>query len=336
MTAPVLLALLLASKADVFVIPCARQHQEKGSPVTVRAGEPAALTVVVADEEACWSGDAGTLFRGHRCGELTSSVQHSTRWVLATPVPGDYDNTRRCAPEEIAKGCHEPIRYELVELEQLRGAARVDVWDVPRLAAPGTHRLAVRIMWHGRELASPGPTAAGEGDALAPSMLEIVVRRDDTYVGFLTELLGVPFVLGPARLPGVGHQAERRLGADCVALAIYGRRRLGEPLGYVAPLVLKGWTDLVGAADSLVAPDGRVADLGRVERGDILHFGFQTAILAEDNEPHGRLDDGDLVIHTFHGVAEEVRLGQLPYRQHAVEVRRWRPMSASVNATEQR
>jgi len=332
MTAPVLLALLLASKPDVFVVPSARQQQGMGSSVAVRVGEPARLSVVVADEAGCWSGEAGAVFRGHRCGEFPRAVQQSTRWVIATPVAGDYDNTRRCTPEQIAKGCHEPIRYDLAELEQLRGAVRVDVREVPRLAAPGTHRIAVRVVWHGRELASPGPTDASEGDALVPAMLEIVVRRDDTYVGYLTELLGVPFVLGPRRLPGVGHQTDQRLGADCVALVVYGRRRLGEPLGYVAPSVLKEWTTLVGSADSLVALNGQVADIGRVQTGDILHFGFQSAVLSKDNPPVGQLDENDVIIHTFHGVAEEVRLRQLPYRHHAVEVRRWPSMSKGATA----
>lgn len=336
MSGAALLALLLASAPDVFIAPVVPVLASAPAGLAVRKGEPARLTVVVAARDACWAGEAGTVFRGEPCLELPAAVQASSRWLLATASPRDYDNTRRCTPGEIARGCHEPIHYELVELEQLRGATGLDARDVPRLAAEGTHRLAVRLTWEGHELGSPGPRDAGEADALAPRMFELVTRRDDSYVGYLTELLGVPFVLGPGRLPGLGHQTDHRLGADCVALVIYGRRRLGEPRGYVAPAVLRQWTTLVGSAGALVGPVGRVADVGRVEAGDVLHFGFQSAVLSRDQPPLGRLDANDVVIHTFHGLAEEVRLGALPYGRHAVELRRWPGPPRGVQARRSR
>jgi hypothetical protein len=72
-----------------------------------------------------------------------------------------------------------------------------------------------------------------------------------------------------------------------------------------------------------MSEDGTVADVGEVKPGDVLYFGFQTAVLSRDLPPLGRLDAGDLVIHTYHGVAEEIPLGRLPYRRSAVEVLRW-------------
>lgn len=326
-------ALLLAA-GPVVAITSTDPRMGAAPVAAVRAGAPVRLAIVVAEDGACWSDAEGTTRDGVRCEALPPSARTSVRWTLAVPLARDYDNTRACSPQAIAQGCHEPILYELVELEELRGRTRVDAHAVARLARPGAHRLAVHLAWRGRELSSPGPRHAGEGDALVPAMFELVVRRDDTYVGHLTELLGVPFVLGPAHLPGLGHQADRRLGADCVALVIYGRRRIGEGYGYVAPPVLERWTELVGTAESLVAADGRVADVGVVAEGDVLHFGFQTAVLAEDREPRGRLDAHDLVIHTFHGVAVEVPLGQVPYRHHRAEIRRWRPRTAAAGATE--
>ena len=145
------------------------------------------------------------------------------------------------------------------------------------------------------------------------------------------ELLGLPFALFPARIPGVGHQTDRRLAADCVALVVYGRRRLGEPVGYIAPLALRRHLTHIGSAQALVRADGSVADVGPVREGDVLDFGFQTAVLARDMSLAGKLDPDDIVIHSYHGLVEEVPLRRLPYRHQPVEVLRW-PASSSRGA----
>ncbi len=132
-------------------------------------------------------------------------------------------------------------------------------------------------------------------------------------VGVLTEQLGTPFVFFPARLPDGAHQTDERLGADCAALLVYGRRRLGERIPYVAPGGLRRY-----AAPIRGAPP---------REGDVLHFGSQTAVLSRDRPPLGRIGPEDLVIHTFHGVAEEVPISALPYRNAPVEVLRWREPS---------
>jgi hypothetical protein len=192
----------------------------------------------------------------------------------------------------------------------LRGRATFDVQDEPRLSAPGTHLLVAGI----------GDRPSHQN---ALEALQVVVRRGDGYVGLLTELLGVPFVLGPGTVPGLGHQTDLRLGADCVALVIYGRRRLGERVPYVAPSLLRRWLRPVASAPALIRADGTVAYLPGVREGDVLHFGFQTAVLSRDLPPVGQLDRGDLVLHSYHRLAEEVPLGSLPYAGHAVEILRW-------------
>jgi hypothetical protein len=47
--------------------------------------------------------------------------------------------------------------------------------------------------------------------------------------------------------------------------------------------------------------------------GDVLHFGFQTAVLTVDTFPYGILNDADRIIHTFHRTAEEIKFSDLPY-----------------------
>ena len=53
-----------------------------------------------------------------------------------------------------------------------------------------------------------------------PGVFQLIKRDSDDYVGYLEELLTVPFVM-PPRLLHSGHQTDLRLGVDCAELAIY-------------------------------------------------------------------------------------------------------------------
>jgi hypothetical protein len=272
---------------------------------------------------ALGAGDGGHLARGQACRAAPADVAASARWFLARPIAGDYSNPGACPPARRSDGCHDLIGYDVTELESARGKLELEGSAPPALAALGPHRLAMSVEWEGRLLIWPEGSSLHATDASLPAWLELVIGRDQGYVGRLTELLGVPFVLGPASLPDLGHQTDLRLGTDCVALAIYGRRRLGERWPHVAPAVLLEWLEPVGSAPALVDAEGRVADVGAVQEGDVLHFGFQTAVLARDNPPRGRLDATDIVIHAYHGLVEELPLARLPYRAQAVDVLRW-------------
>lgn len=241
-------------------------------------------------------------------------------WFEARATAGDYDNVQHCQGRPQG-GCHAPVASTWHEIQSLRGMTDFDVAHIAELSRPGSHRLlAVACL---RPEASPEPPSPTlEAVARLP---ELVVRRDDSYVGLLTELVGAPFVLWPAELPGMGHQTDLRLGADCAALLIYGRRRLGEKIPYVAPAGLFRYADVIGEG-LLMAPSGQQysESAAPVQVGDILHFGFQTAVLSQDVPPRGRLTADDVIIHTFHGVAEEVPLGTVSYWRHPVDILRWR------------
>jgi hypothetical protein len=214
-------------------------------------------------------------------------------WFLLKPQPLDYNNVTYCKYE---KGCVQPIEYFAEELLPLRGKTQIDVSQIPELAAPGTHELVMR-------------TERSE------KQFQVVIRRDDSYVGYATELLGVPFVYAPRYQAG-GHQADLRKGADCIALIIYARRRQGYSIPYFAPPKLYNYTDKVG--------DKRTISKTRIQAGDILHFGFQTAIVAEHRSTKDGLDDNDLIIHTYHGVAEITTFSRLAYRSENYDILRWR------------
>lgn len=230
------------------------------------------------------------------------AVAPDTRWYMLTPVAGDYQNQLPCPK----KGdCAVPLRYTWVELPALRGQMEIEVSTVPELATPGTHRV--------RPSAVELPPDALPEDLW--SAVELVVRTDDTYVGYASELIGVPFVLNPTLTPEGKHQTDARLGADCVALVIYGQRRLGRDVPYVAPSALEPFTEPV---------------VGPMMAGDVLHFGFQTAVLAEDRGTPGILDAPDLVLQTWHGLAEVKAFGELAYKDSPVRILRWKPVAAQV------
>jgi hypothetical protein len=294
--------------AAVRVVAVERGEAATRAAVFQREGEHRTLAVVVEDGERCWA-EGRLLARGRTCTPLEPGEAASIRWFLAVPRALDYDNRALCGPGASAT-CHARIAYDAREVPGAEGRGRIDVHAFPDLSALGTHRVGATVSFRGAALASspqlaPGPVEEDTAEAL----VQVVVRRDDTYVGYLTEQLGTPFVHAPARLRGGRHQTDARIGADGTTLVVYGRRRMGERLRYVAPDGLLALTRPI--ADAPVAP------------GDVLRFGFQPAVLSVDRPPKGRLDPSDLVIHAYRGVAEEVPLGTLPYRDASVDVLRW-------------
>ncbi len=186
---------------------------------------------------------------------------------------------------------------ESKEMPALRGQTSFLVTDVADFKRPGSYHIAF---------------ATGERNADdLESFFELVLRRDNSYTGLLTELLGVPFVetLPPATdgIPA----PDARLATNCAGVAVYGRRRMGYSIPYLAPAGLYPYLRSLGRNEEL-----------RV--GDIIHFGFQTAVLSVDRPPVGRLDPGDSVIHAFYAPVEEVRFGDLAYKKLPRRIYRWK------------
>lgn len=271
----------------------------------MRADSDAQLAVVVLESgERCSAAIPQVVVQGRRM-PCTPLRKHLWAWYVMEPIAGDYDNVSGCVP--ITRGCVQPVRYRRVELAVLRGKDKVTARDLGRLLGLGTHWLGVMPA----ELVAASDRFETQG---RPAPFEFAMRRDDTYVGYLTERLGLPFVYLPALTPLGEHQTDAGLGADCVALVVYGQRRLGRALPYMAPSALKRYTMLVPRDENGEQP---------VLEGDILHFGFQTAVVSGDRNRIGMLDADDLVIHTYHAFAQELPLSSLPYVRTPFEVRRW-------------
>lgn len=226
--------------------------------------------------------------------EIHVSVEDAIpTWYELLPKALDYDNTEMCAPKS-GPDCSVEIEWHWKEIPEWYGKNSVFFQDNMPQFELGTHRFAVVS----GKLPSPEPE----------NTFEIVVRRDDTYVGYATELIGVPFVFWPKSVDG-GHQTDLRLGADCAATITYGKRRMGHQVGYFAPKGLLRYLVEVEPTS--------------VQGGDVLHFGFQTALLSKDTEPLGVLNDSDIILHSYHQLVEEIPLEQALYSGQPYKVYRW-------------
>ncbi len=168
--------------------------------------------------------------------------------------------------------------------ENLPNLARIDYLADILGEGPDTLRLrADRVgvqylaLWPGRELMSL--------DTVLEPTVVLRVRRDDSYLGYLTEMIGVPFVLPPRRFPDGGHQTDLGLGVDCAELAIYGRRRQGHKVPYVGPQGIYYYLRPI-RPDSLF-------------EGCVVHFGGQVSVLYRDLGRAGQLDAEDLLIQSY-------------------------------------
>ena len=225
--------------------------------------------------------------------------QGDIKWYRLNALPLDYNNVETCglkSPECIA-----PIRYQWEELSALENKLLFQTKDHPKIFTEGTHRIRPSLAPL-KEVASTKHTR------------EVVIRRDNSYVGYVTELIGTPFVFLPKKTKQ-GHQTDLRLGADCVATLIYGQRRLGHRIPYVGPGGLDHFTQVVPLKDNQQP----------IAQGDLLHFGGQTAVVSKDLPPLGFLNKEDLIIHSYHQLVKEIPFFKAPYFESSFEVRRWNP-----------
>lgn len=225
-----------------------------------------------------------------RTGEaVVLSEQADVVWWRREVVEGAYDNAVYCGPP--LPGCAQPLPFRWERVGQGR--------ELTLNLEPGAHHFAA--------------TAPDARPTSEQPVHTVAIRTDDSYVGVLHELLGTPFVFAPAHLRH-GHQTDLRLATDCVSLVIYGQRRLGRRVPYVSPHKLYEWLE-------------PTSDPVRV--GDVVHWGWQTAVVALDREPVGVLDAGDELILAWRGEAELRTLGSLPFAGTPSTRLRWPEQAAA-------
>lgn len=206
----------------------------------------------------------------------------------------------------------------------------------------GTLRYKAEVELDGQTLATPGADAA-DTFGLLPTVHRVSIRKDDTFLGFLSSYLLVPEVFGSAG-GGRNHQTERYTGADCADVMVGAMRRKGHKLAYTNVAGLPSYAKPVAAAveiDERGMPATEIAgvlpgDLIRIDYGGSLRghtpraFDHVAALWEDRSDPagpnkgaaDGKLDGFDLVIHMGHPrLLIEPLSGQSPA---TIDVLRWK------------
>jgi hypothetical protein len=194
----------------------------------------------------------------------------------------------------------------------------------------GTMRYQVVATQGDRTIATPGIDAhRGKGSGgLTDAVLRVSIRTDDTYLGYLTEMYGQPYVWASAGLSDRSHQSERLEGSDCADFIVYGARRMGADIPYM-------WTGALPQVTRLLAPagtrsedgiyrDARGTPLPFTQAGDIVLFPRHVGVLTEDRGEPGVLDDQDLMMHTLFDTPKQQPIADSGYADRPVELRRFK------------
>ena len=166
--------------------------------------------------------------------------------------------------------------------------------------------------------------------------IEVVVRQDDSYTGYLSELFNVPFGLMPLFVSGK-HQTDARVLIDCAEFAIYGKRRQGYDVDYVGPkrifryLSQASKNDLVPkpASNNIIYLDADTLEpfslkANDIKEGDIVHFGDQVAVFVQDNGLKDILDADDLILYSYNSPPRLAAIGNTEFSTRRLRVYRWK------------
>jgi hypothetical protein len=259
---------------------------------------------------------------------LADAPAAELRWRKVEPVQQTMSNT------ETGQFKFETIEYQATAMPAASGLGTIAADVHPTLTPDhgkgvGTMRYQIEVIQAGRTIASAGIDARrGRGaGGLTDDVHRISLRRDDTYLGYLTELYGQPYIWASAGTTNRSHQSERLEGCDCADFVVYGRRRMGEDVPYtwtgqlpeVSRLLAKGNRDTDG-----VFRDARGKPLPFTGVGDLILFPRHVGVLTVDREPLGILDDGDLMMHSLFDTPKEVPIRDSTYADTPTELRRWK------------
>jgi hypothetical protein len=302
-------------------------------PTYARADQPVTLYAVLEvehDGTRSWFTDAPVLeLAGKRraARPLARAPAVELAWNRIEPAEANISNG------EASTFHYEPIDYQATVIDGATNRASIAADVRPTLTPDhgggvGTMRYQLIARQGGRTITSPGPEArrGGASGGLTDAVLRVSIRRDDSYLGYLTEMFGQPYVWASAGRSDRTHQSERLEGSDCADFIIYGARRMGANLPYTWTGGLPAVTRLLASgsrADDGVYRDAHGVALPFTRVGDLVLFPRHVGALVEDRGIKGVLDDQDLIMHTLFDSPKIQPLADSGYADRPAELRRF-------------
>ena len=299
-------------------------------PVHAKRGEHVTLYALLELSDHTFVTDAPRVrLHGHHVAvqPLVRGPAIAVAWNRVEPAAASYSNT------EGGSFHFEPIEYRATAIDGARaGSLAADVR--PTLTPDhghgvGTMRYQLVVTQGDRTIASAGPEARrGRGSGgLTDDVMRVSIRRDDTYLGYLTEMFGQPYVWASAGLSDATHQSERLEGADCADFVVYGARRMGKRYAYTWTGGLPEITTLLAAGtrdERGVYRDAKGDPVPFTKVGDLVLFPRHVGVLVEDRGVIGVLDDQDIMMHALFDTPKEQPIADSGYADKPVELRRFR------------
>lgn len=262
--------------------------------------------------------------------------QLPTNWYQVAPVLQEYDNTAANKTFPVVK--LKPITYQISSIPALKGG--LNIYDVIKGNNYGTYYLTPSIKWNQQTLQinlSQIITEVNPLQEIYPhQIIQIVYRPDDSYLGYLSELYNTPFILGPRLTPVGFHQTDSRVGSDCAAFAIYGKRRQGYDIPYCGPKGIVQYLREISnfplhpvkAGQYFIYYDKENHPLKigpkALQPGDIIHFTEQVSVFYQDQGFSGLLDQSDLILQSYIPVPQIIPIAKTPFSHHAIRVYKWK------------
>ena len=298
-------------------------------PAYARADQSVTLYAAVQVDKA-WFSDAPSLeIAGKRvtAKPLASAPAFDLRWSKIEPASANISNG------DASTFHFEPIDYRPTAIDGSANSPQLRADVRPTLTPDygdgvGTMRYQATALQGPRIIASAGPEARrGRGSGgVTDAVMRVSIRRDDTYLGYLTEMFGQPYIWGSAGLSNSTHESERLEGSDCADFIVYGARRMGASIPYSWTGALPSVSKLLASgtrADDGIYRDGKGKPLPFTRIGDMVLFPRHVGALVEDRGTKGVLDDQDIMMHTLFDSPKAQPIADSGYADRPVEVRRF-------------
>lgn len=313
------------------------------APAYARTDQRVILYPVIEAGGAIYSDVPALILTGKRvtAKPLAQAPRASLAWQRVEPTSNNISNgdgpTFHYEVIEYATTAIAPARAK----DTPRGAIVADVR--PTLTPDhgngvGTMRYQLVATQGTRTIASPGVESrrGRASGGLTDAVTRVTIRKDDTYLGYLTEMFNQPYIWASAGPSAKAHQSEHLEGSDCADFVVYGARRMGADIPYMWTGGLPAVTKLLGggtrSADG-VYRDAKGNPVPFTVAGDMVLFPRHVGVLVEDRGFAGVLDDQDLVMHTLFDSPKTEPIADSGYADRPLEVRRFKaklPATKSV------